>query len=345
MQLSREARVVAGVILLTAPAIMYGGLTLLGILTGGGAGLRPGDLQLTDTQWALFRAGHAHAGVWVILSLVLQVFIDGAVLGDGLRVAGTARRPLRRRRHLRRLLRAPLRAHLPVAGLSRRGEHGGLRAGHRHRPAAAPAGGQTGWSSIPMTRDVLQSALRTRFGPDAFRAGAPPDPVAVFPARHLEVGDAVLWVEPGPYGGADVRIEIGRVLHDGFHSFDTHLDPAERAARVTRDVVRFLDKLFADQLLFWTRDEGTFGGWRECEDARTAEPLVTDNRVYRTFAWSGPLETWQAVPHILSRNRIRDERDHQILLAAIAQTGEQLGPDDCAHATRLIDEYERRGGA
>jgi hypothetical protein len=85
MHLSRDARVVAGVILLTVPTIMYGGLTLLGILTGGGAGLRPGDLQLTDTQWALFRAGHAHAGVWVILSLVLQVLIDGAVLGDGLR--------------------------------------------------------------------------------------------------------------------------------------------------------------------------------------------------------------------------------------------------------------------
>jgi hypothetical protein len=29
-------------------------------------GLAPGGLQLSDTQWALFRAGHAHAGVWII---------------------------------------------------------------------------------------------------------------------------------------------------------------------------------------------------------------------------------------------------------------------------------------
>src|SRR4029453_12426988 len=80
MQLSREARWVAGVILLTVPTIMYGGLTLLGILTKGTAGLPPGRLAPDDTQWALFRAGHAHAGVWVVLSLVIQVLLDAATL-------------------------------------------------------------------------------------------------------------------------------------------------------------------------------------------------------------------------------------------------------------------------
>ena len=50
MQLSREPRLVAGVIVLTVPTIMYGGLTLLGILTKGTAGLAPGRLALDDTQ-------------------------------------------------------------------------------------------------------------------------------------------------------------------------------------------------------------------------------------------------------------------------------------------------------
>jgi hypothetical protein len=80
MMLSREARLVAGLILLTVPTIMYGGVTLLGILTQGSAGLSPGGLALNETQWALFRAGHAHAGVWVVLSLVLQVLLDSAAL-------------------------------------------------------------------------------------------------------------------------------------------------------------------------------------------------------------------------------------------------------------------------
>ena len=85
MQLSREARIVSGVILITVPTIMYGGVTLLGVLTRGQAGLAPGGLQLDDTQWALFRAGHAHAGVWIILSLVLQVLLDAAALNPALR--------------------------------------------------------------------------------------------------------------------------------------------------------------------------------------------------------------------------------------------------------------------
>jgi hypothetical protein len=80
MQLSREARLIAGITLLTVPTIMYGGITLLGILTTGEFGLAPGGLTLDDRQWALFRAGHAHAGVWVILSLVLQVLLDSATL-------------------------------------------------------------------------------------------------------------------------------------------------------------------------------------------------------------------------------------------------------------------------
>ena len=51
MQLLREARLVAGLTLLTVPTIMYGGITLLGILTKGTAGLAPGGLTLDETQW------------------------------------------------------------------------------------------------------------------------------------------------------------------------------------------------------------------------------------------------------------------------------------------------------
>jgi hypothetical protein len=61
---------------------MYGGLTLLGILTQDIAGQSPGEITLDETQWALWRAGHAHAGVWVILSLVIQILIDSVKLSS-----------------------------------------------------------------------------------------------------------------------------------------------------------------------------------------------------------------------------------------------------------------------
>jgi hypothetical protein len=94
MQLSREARIVAGLTLIAVPTIMYGGITLLGVLTNGAAGLAPEGLKLDETQWALFRAGHAHAGVWVILSLVIQVLLDSATLPSSLKWLARVAAPL-----------------------------------------------------------------------------------------------------------------------------------------------------------------------------------------------------------------------------------------------------------
>ena len=53
MKLSRDAKLVSGIILLIVPTIMYGGITLLGMLTGGSAGIAPGDLSLNEEQWSL----------------------------------------------------------------------------------------------------------------------------------------------------------------------------------------------------------------------------------------------------------------------------------------------------
>jgi hypothetical protein len=83
MQLSRESKIICGILLIAVPTIMFGGVTLLGILTEGAAGLKPGNLELNETQWALWRAGHAHAGVIVILSLILQPLVDNIAFSNG----------------------------------------------------------------------------------------------------------------------------------------------------------------------------------------------------------------------------------------------------------------------
>jgi len=84
MTLSRNARVMSGITILIVPTIMYGGWTLLGILMQGGAGSTTGALRLNETQWALWRAGHAHAGVWTLLSLLLQILLDSTRLSTAL---------------------------------------------------------------------------------------------------------------------------------------------------------------------------------------------------------------------------------------------------------------------
>lgn len=91
--MSFAARLMAGATLVTVPTIVYGGLVVLGIVTGGVAGLNPG-IALTPVQVSLYRAGHAHAGVLVILSLVIQVLLDHARLGSGIAWAARVAAPL-----------------------------------------------------------------------------------------------------------------------------------------------------------------------------------------------------------------------------------------------------------
>jgi hypothetical protein len=50
------------------------------MLTHGAAGTGGAEAGLNAQQLALFRAGHAHAGVWLLLSLVIQVLLDAARL-------------------------------------------------------------------------------------------------------------------------------------------------------------------------------------------------------------------------------------------------------------------------
>ncbi len=199
--------------------------------------------------------------------------------------------------------------------------------------------------------DILVQALVDRFKHEDLRLGTPPDPTVVFRAKHADVGDFTVsapTVVEGSTGGialALVTITIGEILHDQFLNLDDHLAAADRAERVTRDVVRFLDHLFADQLLFWqSADVPRTCGWRECRDATEAEPLVLDDRSYDVYLWSRPLPRWRATTAILKRDVIRDERDYHILRERLhdpAEAGWQSA--DEARARRLIADYERDG--
>jgi len=73
--MSRESRMTAGVLLVVLPTVMYGGLTLLMMLTQGAPGFA--DNPLRHDMW---RAGHAHAGVYLVLSLVMLRYVDEAEL-------------------------------------------------------------------------------------------------------------------------------------------------------------------------------------------------------------------------------------------------------------------------
>jgi hypothetical protein len=75
--MTTETKKTSGIIILTVPTIVYGGYFLLTVLSG-----QHGELGLTDFQKSMFRAGHAHAGVLIILALVAQLFVDQTSLSN-----------------------------------------------------------------------------------------------------------------------------------------------------------------------------------------------------------------------------------------------------------------------
>jgi hypothetical protein len=73
--LSDASAQTAGVLLLAIVTIEYGGTFLFRVVSGG--------FPATEFQKSFFRAGHAHAGVLVILGLVGTILVDATQL-DGL---------------------------------------------------------------------------------------------------------------------------------------------------------------------------------------------------------------------------------------------------------------------
>jgi hypothetical protein len=73
--MSRESRMAAGILLVVLPTVMFGGLSILMLLTQAAPGIA--DNPLRHDLW---RAGHAHAGVYLVLSLVMLLYVDQAAL-------------------------------------------------------------------------------------------------------------------------------------------------------------------------------------------------------------------------------------------------------------------------
>src|SRR5664279_1953971 len=74
--MSPQSRRLAGILLIVLPTVMYGGVSLLYMLYND-----PQYMQNALRQ-NLFRAGHAHAGVLLILSLVALWYVDEANLSN-----------------------------------------------------------------------------------------------------------------------------------------------------------------------------------------------------------------------------------------------------------------------
>jgi hypothetical protein len=75
--MSPESRRLAGALLVILPTVMIGGISILTLLINDPAYMR------NPLRQDLWRAGHAHAGVFLLLSLVALRYVDETELGAG----------------------------------------------------------------------------------------------------------------------------------------------------------------------------------------------------------------------------------------------------------------------
>jgi uncharacterized membrane protein len=73
--MSAESRRVAGVLLIIMPTVVFGGVSVLTLL------VNDPTYQDNELRQDLWRAGHAHAGVLLVLSLVALRYVDETRLG------------------------------------------------------------------------------------------------------------------------------------------------------------------------------------------------------------------------------------------------------------------------
>ena len=79
IDMSEESRRTAGILLVILPTVVIGGVSILTLLIGDARYMQ------NPLRQDLWRAGHAHAGVLLILSLVALRYVDEANLSSGLK--------------------------------------------------------------------------------------------------------------------------------------------------------------------------------------------------------------------------------------------------------------------
>ena len=77
--MSPRSRLVAGIVRVVVPTVEIGGASILSLLIGD-----PTYAQ-NDLRQDFWRAGHAHAGVWLVLALVALRYVDEATLSERMR--------------------------------------------------------------------------------------------------------------------------------------------------------------------------------------------------------------------------------------------------------------------
>jgi hypothetical protein len=128
--------------------------------------------------------------------------------------------------------------------------------------------------------DHLVSKLRARFPDRPFEVVTSPTPSVIFPPSHIEVGPVEVHAENDEF-----TVYLPKFTHSHFSNYDKNLSKDQAAERMADDVVAFLGRLFADEVVLWGNGQGA-GGWYARDKKQS---FLSRWLKGKTYVWSGPL--------------------------------------------------------
>lgn len=132
-----------------------------------------------------------------------------------------------------------------------------------------------------MLSDCLVPVLQERFPNRGLRQEMPPNPCAIFPAVHPDVGNVEIYDD-----GDELTVVVGNFTHGHFSKYNFHDEYSddEKEQEIVEQVATFLDDLFADRVVLWGSHRSS-GGWYYPEYAEH------EWRYENEYVWSGPRPT------------------------------------------------------
>jgi hypothetical protein len=129
-----------------------------------------------------------------------------------------------------------------------------------------------------MISDYLIAMLQKNFSGRGLVVGNPPNPSAVFPEIHPDVGSIKIYDDKD-----EVTLVAGNFTHGHFTNYEENLSLEQKHKEIAEEVVSFLRDLFDDRVVLWGSHEKG-GGWEilgteECHELEEPEKL---------YVWSGP---------------------------------------------------------
>ena len=135
-----------------------------------------------------------------------------------------------------------------------------------------------------MMKEFMLAELKQKFSKESFHIGNDNRTIAIFPAKHSQVGDVIVYDDED-----EATIFIKEITHFHISPDDDSLSEENKNKIITEKVIHFLTELFTDRVLLWRAKSHRSDGCHMIGD-NILTPKQYTNEECLYFLWSGQIK-------------------------------------------------------